>query len=53
MPLTVLEPKATLPFMVVSVGVDMTEISRIRQALEDPKTGLRFRDRVYTDGARG
>ncbi len=35
--------------MVVSVGVDMTEISRIRQALEHPKIGLRFRDRVYTE----
>lgn len=35
--------------MVVGVGVDMTEISRIMQALEDPNIGLRFRDRVYTD----
>lgn len=33
----------------VSVGVDMTEISRIRRALEDPKIGQRFRDRVYTE----
>lgn len=38
-----------MPLMVVSVGVDMTEISRIRQALEHPKIGLRFRDRVYTE----
>lgn len=47
--MTVLQPKANLPLTMVSVGVDMTEISRIRQALEDPKTGLRFRDRVYTE----
>jgi holo-[acyl-carrier protein] synthase len=35
--------------MMVNVGVDMTEILRIRQALEDPRIGQRFRNRVYTE----
>ena len=34
--------------MIVGVGVDMVEVARIRRALEDPKIGGRFRDRVYT-----
>lgn len=34
--------------MIVSVGIDMVEISRIASALENPVTGARFRDRVYT-----
>jgi len=36
-------------FMIVGVGVDMVEVERIRGALEDAKTGRRFRDRVYTE----
>jgi holo-[acyl-carrier protein] synthase len=36
--------------MIVSVGVDMVEVERIRRALEDKKIGLRFRARVYTEG---
>lgn len=34
--------------MIVSVGVDMVEVARIRRALEDGRIGVRFRDRVYT-----
>ncbi|MBI4524071.1 MAG: holo-ACP synthase [Deltaproteobacteria bacterium] len=36
--------------MILGVGVDLTEIARIQRALEDAKTGRRFRDRVYTAG---
>ncbi|MBI4491079.1 MAG: holo-ACP synthase [Deltaproteobacteria bacterium] len=35
--------------MIVSVGVDMVEVARIQRALEDPRIGRRFRDRVYTE----
>ena len=35
--------------MIVSVGVDMIEVARIRRALEDPSIGKRFRARVYTE----
>ena len=34
--------------MIVSVGVDLAEVERIRKALEDPRIGRRFRDRVFT-----
>ncbi|MET0501461.1 MAG: holo-ACP synthase [Candidatus Binatia bacterium] len=34
--------------MTLSVGVDMVEVDRIQKALEDPRIGKRFRDRVYT-----
>jgi len=36
--------------MIVSVGVDLIEVARIRRALEDATIGRRFRDRVYTEG---
>lgn len=36
--------------MVVGIGVDIIEIERIRSALENPKTGERFRQRVFTAG---
>ncbi len=36
--------------MIVSVGVDLIEVGRIRRALEDSTIGKRFRDRVYTEG---
>jgi holo-[acyl-carrier protein] synthase len=36
--------------MIVSTGVDLIEVARIKQALEDPRTGRRFRERVYTAG---
>jgi len=35
--------------MIVSVGVDMIEVARIRRALENNAIGKRFRDRVYTE----
>lgn len=35
--------------MIMGVGVDMVEITRIRKALENSKTGHRFRTRVYTE----
>lgn len=35
--------------MLVSAGIDMVEVVRIRRALDDPKIGGRFRDRVYTE----
>ena len=34
--------------MIVSVGVDLAEVERIQKALEDPRIGKRFRDRVFT-----
>ncbi len=34
--------------MIISVGVDLAEVERIRKALEDPRIGRRFRDRVFT-----
>jgi len=36
--------------MVIGVGVDIIEIARIQAALENPKTGERFRQRVFTAG---
>ena len=36
--------------MIVGIGVDLAEVDRIRDALERPATGERFRDRVYTPG---
>ena len=35
--------------MIVSVGVDMVEVERIRRALEDGRIGRRFRERVFTE----
>lgn len=35
--------------MIISVGVDLAEVARIRKALEDPRTGKRFRERVFTE----
>lgn len=36
--------------MIFGLGNDLAEIDRIRAAIEDPRTGQRFRDRVYTAG---
>jgi holo-[acyl-carrier protein] synthase len=36
--------------MIVGSGIDLIEVERVRRVLEDPKIGLRFRDRVYTEG---
>jgi len=35
--------------MIISVGVDLVEVTRIQRALEDPKIGRRFCGRVYTE----
>jgi len=35
--------------MIINVGVDLAEVERIRKALEDPRTGKRFRQRVFTE----
>jgi len=36
--------------MIVAVGNDLAEVERVRAALENPLTGNRFRDRVFTAG---
>ncbi len=35
--------------MIISTGVDLAEVERIQAALEHPRTGRRFRDRVFTE----
>src|ERR671924_2118894 len=35
--------------MIISAGVDLVEVERIRKALEDSRIGPRFRDRVFTE----
>ena len=35
--------------MIISTGVDLAEVERIQAALEDPRIGRRFRDRVFTE----
>jgi holo-[acyl-carrier protein] synthase len=35
--------------MILSTGVDLAEVERIRAALEDPRIGSRLRARVFTD----
>jgi holo-[acyl-carrier protein] synthase len=34
--------------MIVGIGIDVIEVGRIRAALENPRTGARFRARVFT-----
>ena len=34
--------------MIISTGVDLAEVDRIRAAIEHPRIGRRFRDRVFT-----
>ena len=36
--------------MVIGVGVDIIEVPRVQKAIENPRTGHRFRKRVYTTG---
>lgn len=36
--------------MIIAIGIDLAEVDRIKSALEDPVTGTRFRNRVYTEG---
>jgi holo-[acyl-carrier protein] synthase len=33
---------------ILGTGVDVAEVARVRAALNDPTTGARFRDRVFT-----
>jgi holo-[acyl-carrier protein] synthase len=35
--------------MIISTGVDLAEVARIQAALEDPRTGVRFQHRVFTE----
>jgi holo-[acyl-carrier protein] synthase len=35
--------------MIIGTGVDLAEVNRIQAALEDPRIGRRFRDRVFTE----
>jgi holo-[acyl-carrier protein] synthase len=35
--------------MIVGTGVDLAEVDRIQAALQDPRIGRRFRDRVFTE----
>jgi holo-[acyl-carrier protein] synthase len=36
--------------MILGVGVDIIDVERIQSALDNPRTGERFRARVFTDG---
>ena len=36
--------------MIIAIGNDLAEVGRLRAALENPLTGMRFRDRVFTPG---
>ncbi len=36
--------------MIIAIGNDLTEVERIKASLEKPRTGIRFRDRVFTPG---
>ena len=35
--------------MIIGTGVDLAEVDRIQQALEDSRIGRRFRQRVFTE----
>jgi holo-[acyl-carrier protein] synthase len=35
--------------MIIGTGVDLAEVDRIQAALEAPRIGRRFRDRVFTE----
>jgi len=36
--------------MIIAIGNDLAEVERLRAALDNPRTGARFRDRVFTAG---
>ena len=36
--------------MIIAIGTDLTEVERIRAALDNRRSGQRFRDRVFTPG---
>jgi len=35
--------------MIISTGTDLAEVDRIQAAIENPRIGRRFRDRVFTE----
>jgi len=35
--------------VIVGVGIDLVEVARIQRALENSKTGLRLRNRIFTE----
>jgi holo-[acyl-carrier protein] synthase len=36
--------------MIFGTGIDLIEVERVQKALERPLTGVRFRQRVFTEG---
>jgi holo-[acyl-carrier protein] synthase len=36
--------------MIIAVGVDIVAVERIRRSIDHPRTGSRFRERVFTPG---
>src|SRR5260370_17743267 len=36
--------------MIFGTGIDLIEVERVQRALERPLTGVRFRQRVFTEG---
>jgi holo-[acyl-carrier protein] synthase len=34
--------------MIIGIGIDIVDVERMRRAVDDPKTGQRFRTRVFT-----
>lgn len=34
--------------MIIAIGNDLTEVERVQASLENPRTGQRFRDRIFT-----
>ena len=36
--------------MIIAIGNDLAEVDRIKAAVDNPRIGGRFRDRVYTKG---
>lgn len=35
--------------MIIGIGIDAVEVERMRRAVDDPKTGRRFRERIFTE----
>ena len=36
--------------MIIAIGNDLAEVDRVKEAVDHPRIGARFRDRVYTKG---
>jgi holo-[acyl-carrier protein] synthase len=36
--------------LIIGTGIDLIEVERVREALERPLTGFRFKQRVFTQG---